>query len=104
MNAVAKAEQRQGVASPGLRELLAGVVLVLVIGAFIFVTVWRGLAFIDVGYQIRGLERKQSELLNMNRELEIERAMLSTPERVERVARERLGMIEPTPDQIRIVR
>jgi len=104
VNAVAKAEQRQGVASPGLRELLAGVVLVLVIGAFIFVTVWRGLAFIDVGYQIRGLERKQSELLNMNRELEIERAMLSTPERVERVARERLGMIEPTPDQIRIVR
>lgn len=104
MNAVAKAERRQGVASPGLRELLAGLVLVLVIGAFIFVTVWRGLAFINVGYQIRGLERKQSELLNMSRELEIERAMLSSPERIERVARERLGMMEPTPDQIRIVR
>ena len=83
---------------------MGGLVLVLVIGAFIFVTVWRGLAFINVGYQIRGLERKQSELLNMNRELEIERAMLSSPERVERVARERLGMMEPTPAQIRIVR
>lgn len=79
-------------------------VLVMVIGGFIFVTVWRGLAFINVGYQIRSLERKQSELLNMNRALEIERAMLSSPERVERVARERLGMIEPTPDQIRIIR
>jgi cell division protein FtsL len=40
----------------------------------------------------------------VNRELEIERAMLSSPERVERVARERLGMIQPTPEQIRIVR
>ncbi|TNF50685.1 cell division protein FtsL [bacterium] len=104
MNAVAKAERRQGVSSPGLRELLAGLVLVLAIGAFIFINVWRGLAFINVGYQIRGLERKQSELLHMNRELEIERAMLSSPERIERVARQKLGMIEPTPDQIRIVR
>lgn len=104
MNTVARAERRQGVASPGTRELLLGILILLLLGAFIFVTVWRGLAFINLGYQIRGLERKQAELIHLNRELEIERAMLTSPERVERMARDKLGMIEPTPDQIRIVR
>jgi len=104
MNAIAKAERRHGVASPGLRELLACLVLLLVIGGFISVTVWRGVAFINVGYQIRDLERKQAEFLQLNRELKIERAMLSNPERIESAARSMLGMTEPSPDQIRMVR
>ena len=104
MNAIARAERRQSVASPGLRDLVAGLIILLITGALITISVWRGLAFINIGYQIRDLERKQAELLHLNRELEIERAMLSSPERVESVARGELGMTEPTPDQIRVLR
>jgi cell division protein FtsL len=104
MNAIARAERRQNISTPGFRELFASLVLLLIIGTFISLTVWRGVAFINVGYQIRGLEKKQADLLNLNRELKIERAMLSSPERVESIARGRFGMTEPAPDQIRTVR
>jgi cell division protein FtsL len=35
--------------------------------------------------------------------MEIEAAMLSSPERIEKVARDRFGLREPEPGQIRIL-
>ena len=72
MNTIARAERRQNIATPGFRDLFASLVLLLIIGIFISLTVWRGVAFINVGYQIRGMEKKQTDLLNLNLSLNLQ--------------------------------
>ncbi|NOY87246.1 MAG: hypothetical protein GXP52_08110 [Deltaproteobacteria bacterium] len=95
-----RTERGQRIAAPGLKELTIVLLIAVLIGAGIFVTTWRGLVVIDLGYQIRGLEKDEAREARLNRELEIERAMLNRPERIERIARERMGMTEPVPGQI----
>ena len=102
MNTIAgmRTERVQRIAAPGLRELIIVLLIAVLAGAGIFVTAWRGFAVIDLGYQIRELEKDEAREAGLNRELEIERAMLNRPERIERIARERMGMTEPVPGQI----
>ena len=77
--------------------------LALVLGALLL-TAWRKSVFTQVGYQISDLEKRESDLLSRRRELEIEKSMLNSPERIERIAKERLGMIDPEQGQVRILR
>ncbi len=87
----------------GIREFTAvALALGLILGALLL-TVWRKAAFLQVGYKISDLEKRESDLLSRRRELEIEKSMLNSPERIERIARERLGMIDPEPGQVRIL-
>jgi len=87
----------------GLKDFAFALIVLVVLGSAIFVTVWRRVAFIEIGYEVRILEKMESELLHQQHEMEIERAMLSSPERIEKVARERFGLREPEPGQIRIL-
>ena len=87
----------------GLKDFVFALAVLAVLGTAIFTTVLRRVAFIEIGYEIRKLERTESELLRQQHELEIEQAMLSSPERIERVARERFGLREPDPGQIRVL-
>jgi cell division protein FtsL len=87
----------------GLRDFVLALLVITLLGCTIFVTVWRRVAFIEMGYEIRKLEKTESELLRLKHEMEIERAMLSSPERIEKVARDKLGLKEPEPGQIRIL-
>lgn len=105
MGAVADARtrSRQPTASLGYRELLLAALVVVMIGFAIFLTVWRRVAFVKAGYEIRILEKKESGLLNRKRAMEIEKEMLSNPVRIEEIARSRLGLTDPGTGQIRIV-
>ncbi len=87
----------------GLRDFALALLVMVLLGCAIFITVWRRVAFIEMGYENRRLEKTQSELLHLQHEMEIERAMLSSPERIEKVARDRFGLREPKPGQIRIL-
>ena len=87
----------------GLKDFVFALLVLAVLGGAIFSTVWRRVAFIDLGYEIRKLEKREAELLRLQHELEIERAMLTSPERIEKVARHRFGLREPGPEQIRIL-
>lgn len=87
----------------GLKDFAFALVVLAVFGTAIFATVLRRVAFIEIGYEIRRLEGAESELLHQQHELEIEKAMLSSPERIERVARDRFGLKEPAPGQIRVL-
>lgn len=106
MGAVAdvKGREKQSVASFGLRETFLVSIAVMLIGFAIFLTVWRRVAFVNAGYEIRVLEKKTARLHNQKRAMEIEKEMLSNPVRIEELARKRLGMGDPHPGQIRIVR
>jgi cell division protein FtsL len=98
----AKTRQRDRVAvRGGLRDFVLALVIVTLAGCAVFITTWRRVAFIDIGYEIRSLESEESRLLHLQKEMEIEKAMLSSPERIERIARTRLGLTDPEPGQIR---
>jgi cell division protein FtsL len=85
----------------GLRDFVLALLIVVLTGCAVFSTVWRRIAFIDMGYEIKNLESQESRLLHLQKESEIERAMLSSPERVEKIARGRLGLTDPKPGQVR---
>ena len=54
------------------------------------------------GYEISERSRERRELDEENRRLTLERSMLRNPARIEKIAREKLGMRRPEPSQIRI--
>jgi len=85
----------------GLKDFVLALVIVVLAGAAIFVTVWRRVAFIDVGYEIRSLESREALLIHAQKEMEIEKAMLSSPDRIEDLARGKLGMTDPEQGQVR---
>ena len=99
-----KIQGSYGVGSRGFREYLLITLLSVCLGGAVFLSVWKGLAFISLGYEIRALERREGELIHLNQELEIEKGMLTSPERIEKIAREQLGMIDPSPEQLRVIR
>ena len=90
-------------AKGGLKQFAFLLLLAALLGCAVFMTALRRVAFIEMGYEIRQLERKESELLHLQKEMEIEKAMLSSPERIEKVARAKFGLKEPQPGQIRVL-
>jgi cell division protein FtsL len=66
--------------------------------------VWTRLRAIDYGYKISRASREQATLLDANRRLRLEVAVLTNPARIARVATEELGLRAPTPEQIRRLR
>ena len=106
MSVAAEAKARQSgriTIRGGLKDFAFALIVMLLLGGAIFSTVLRRVAFIEIGYEIRQLEKTESELLRLQHELEIEKAMLNSPERIEEVARSRFGLKEPEPGQIRIL-
>jgi cell division protein FtsL len=86
-----------------------GVVLLLLL-ALVVVTaasvsqVWTRLKAIDYGYRISKASKEHAKLLEINRKLRIEVALLKRPGRIARIAREELGLREPEPGQVRRLR
>ena len=59
---------------------------------------------IRAGYELseRGTELRTLE--QQNRKLRLELSLLRSPERIERLARDKLGLVRPDPEHIRVVR
>jgi cell division protein FtsL len=86
----------------GMVLLPTVMIVVMLVGASLFY-VWCRLQAVHLAYpqtrtavKIQGLEKE-------NEELRGQVAQLKSPERIERVAREQLGLSYPSPDQIRIL-
>lgn len=88
----------------GVKDLLVLLLLALVLGSVIFTTVWRRVTVLEIGYSIRALEGSRDELMRQQGKMEIEKAMLSSPDRIRRIAESELGMTEPVESQLRIIR
>jgi len=86
-----------------------GVVVVLLL-ALVVVTsalisqIWTRLKKIEYGYKISKASKENGRLLEVNRRLRIEVALLKRPARIHRFATEELGMSAPRPEQIRRLR
>lgn len=96
----------RGSAPPPSRRglVLLLIVVVLSITSAAIAEVWTHLRAIEFGYQIVRARKAQGKLRERNRRLHIELALLKSPERVGRVARQELGMRQPEPEQIHRLR
>ncbi len=63
--------------------------------------IWSRVQIVQYGYEINSLRDRQNILLEANKKLNVEVATLRAPQRIERVATERLKMQAPSQTQIR---
>jgi cell division protein FtsL len=69
----------------------------------LLVYVWQRVDFIQMSYRVEGLERQEKEQRELNEQLRVERSLLLAHDRIERLARGRLGLTEPAPQDVRRV-
>lgn len=86
------------------RELLAFVVAAVPPAVVLFAAVWANLETVRLGYQIERLAKQRATLVEARRQLELERAQAAALDRVEPIAREKLGLVAPRPEQLLYVR
>jgi cell division protein FtsL len=79
------------------------VFLVAIIVTLLFF-LWSRLETVKLGYEISKENKKTVELLNENQSLKLQVVNLKSPERIEGLARERLGLVYPRARQIVVVR
>ncbi len=66
----------------------------------LLVYTWSRLQCIQAGYGISNETGKHKELIAIQKNLKIELARLKSPKRISKIARGRLGMAPPSPEQI----
>lgn len=74
--------------------------LVLVLIGLVLVHVWLRLQVVHLGYVLSTSSKLQSRLEQENRELKIELATITSPDRLESLARRRLGLRPPEKGQV----
>ncbi len=62
--------------------------------------VWLRLQVVHLGYVLSTTSKLHNQLEQENRELKVELATLTSPERLEAIARTRLGLVEPEKGQV----
>lgn len=65
--------------------------------------VWLRLQVVHLGYILSTTSKLQNQLEQENRELKVELATLTSPDRLEAMARARLGLVEPEKGQVVIL-
>ena len=71
---------------------LCAFVLLMMIFVFLFAMVWQSYQYSRLEREITRLERQQAQIVEDNRRMISGITVLSTPERIQRVAVEELGM------------
>ena len=82
------------------RECFSLLGLGVVVFLFMLLFAWQHFQCMRNGYQIEQLKRDQAALEEWNDQLRIEEASLADPQRIDTLARTRLGMVSPSPKQV----
>lgn len=76
----------------------------LILGAFMaflsLIYIWSRVQVIQSGYDINRLKNERTSLKNENQRLEMELSLLESPERLENIAGEKLGLALPRGERI----
>ena len=86
---------------PRLFPLIAFVIVLMLVSLFF---VWSRLEVVSLEYEISTYEVRLRSLQQESRQLKLEAASLRNPARIERMARTKLGLRLPTPEQVITVR
>ncbi len=85
------------------REQVTLVVAVLAVVATLVLYTWVHLEIRNTSYRIEALDSDLELLQRRERELNLEASYLESPERIEREAAEKLGMVGPRVEQLAFV-
>lgn len=105
-SAPARALPKAGRARPerkkrgGRRRILGIASLFVVLIALVWLHVWLRLQVVHMGYVLSTTSKLQGRLEQENRELKIELATMTSPERLESLARRRLQLAQPEKGQV----
>jgi cell division protein FtsL len=86
--------------APVRRRFLLSLLLGLGLVAMALLHVWLRLQVVHLGYVLSTRSKLENQLEQENRELKVELATLTSPARLEAMARARLGMVEPARAQV----
>jgi len=77
------------------REMWRAIAIgVVVVGALLF-SAWQHFELLRHGYRLEQMQRDRAAESDINRHLRLEMETLRSPQRIEKLATERLGMISP---------
>jgi cell division protein FtsL len=82
------------------RECFSLLGLGVLVFLFVFLFAWQHFQCVRYGYQIEQSKAERAELEEQNHQLRLEQAALADPERIDTLARTRLGMVTPNPQQV----
>jgi len=85
------------------RQLLMVAVTGLLLAAAVLAYGWQHFEMIRNGYRIEEQRREREYLLQIQRQLALEKASLTSPDRVEAIATRELGMVAPSENQFVVV-
>jgi len=69
----------------------------------LFVYTWSRVQCVGIGYEISKATRREKELAALYNNLKVELASLKTPSRIADIAKNRLGLTAPTPEQTIVI-
>src|SRR5215475_13494203 len=87
----------------GRRHIFLTTLLGLGLIALVLLHVWLRLQVVKTGYVLSTASKLQNRLEQENRELKIELATMTSPDRLESLARRRLGLVPPEKGQVIIL-
>ena len=85
------------------RHTLVFTVLALCLMRVALLHVWLRLQVVQMGYVLSTTSKLENQLEQENRELKVELATLTSPDRLEAMARRRLGLMPPEKGQVIIL-
>ena len=71
---------------------------------FLFFTVWQGMEYSALENEVQRLDQEQYHIININRRFISGITVLSSPERIEKLAVDELGMRKAEADEIMRIR
>jgi cell division protein FtsL len=68
------------------------------------VYVWTNFKSTQIGYDLSELEKEEMRLREINNKLKVELALLKSPQKLEAIATQKLGLIRPEPERIIVLK
>jgi cell division protein FtsL len=81
-------------------KIMAGLAVVLLV----LLCVWERVDVVQVGYRIEQLKVKKAALERDRDELQVKVSRLTSPDRIAKLAAEKLGMLPPQQGQVKLVK
>ncbi|OGW13600.1 MAG: hypothetical protein A3G93_14070 [Nitrospinae bacterium RIFCSPLOWO2_12_FULL_45_22] len=83
-----------------VKKLFYPVASIILVVSGLFIYLWSHITVLEKGYHFNILKKEYEGLKENNKQLKLEKAKLSSLEGVEKIAREKLGLIHPSDDQM----
>ena len=84
-------------------ELWRSVGVGLLFVTVLLFTAWQHLALLEHGYKVDQMQRELADQQEISRQLRLEIETLRSPQRIETLATDRLGLVEPGPGEAVVI-